>query len=79
MLSMMGHFLNNIGYLLTKLRKKKKILKMKINKRVRDDLKLSILFLDQAAKGVNMNLIVFRKPTIVHIGDALEHSMGTFA
>jgi hypothetical protein len=79
MLSMMGHFLNNIGHLLTQLRKRKKIHKMKLNKRVRDDLKLSLLFLDKAAKGIDMNLIVFRKPTVVHVGDASEHGMGAFA
>ena len=79
-LLMMGHFLNNIGHLLTQLRKKKNSKhEMKINKRVRDDLILSSSFLDHAAKGVNMNLIVFRKPTIAHIGDASEHGMGAFA
>ena len=78
-ISMMGHFLNNIEHLLTKLRRKKKNYRMKISQRVRDDLSLSLLFLDRAHEGINMNLIVFRRPTIIHIGDASEHGMGAFA
>ena len=78
-ISMMGHFLNNIEHLLTKLRRKKKNYKMKISQRVRDDLSLSLLFLDRAHEGINMNLIVFRRPSIIHIGDASEHGMGAFA
>jgi hypothetical protein len=43
---------------------------MKINQRVRDDLSLALLFVDKAHEGINMNLIVFYNPSIVHIGDA---------
>ena len=49
---------------------------MKINQRVRDYLSLALLFVDKPHEGINMNLIVFYNPSIVHIGDAWEHGMG---
>ena len=76
---MMGHFLNNIRYLLIQLQHSNKNTRKRITSRARDDLLLSLSFLDSAHKGINMNLIVFRKPSIIHIGDASEHGMGAFA
>ena len=78
-IKMMGHFLNNIRYLLTSLERSHKNIKKKITKRARDDLVLSLSFLDAARDGISMNLIVFRSPSIIHIGDASEHGMGAFA
>ena len=78
-IKMMGHFLNNIRYLLIQLQKAGKNIRKRITKRARDDLLLSLSFLDSAHKGINMNLIVLRKPSIIHIGDASEHGMGAYA
>ena len=79
-IKMMGHFLNNLHYLLTQLEKQKySYHRTKLNNRSRHDLELSLLFLDRAHAGINMNLITFRSPDIIHIGDASEHGMGAFA
>ena len=77
MLSMMGHFLNNIRYLLQLTIQKKH--NVRITRRAREDLSLARSFLSRAHDGVSMNLLTFRAPDIVHIGDASEHGMGAFA
>lgn len=73
----LGHFLNNIGHLQIKASRSKH--NVRINSRVRKDLRLAIKFTQEAALGVDMNLVSFRKPDIVHIGDASEYGMGSFA
>ena len=77
MIPMFGHFLNNIRQLEIKanIAKKNQI----IIKRAKDHFKLALKFLDQARKGVNMNLITFRIPNKINICDASEHGLGGFA
>ena len=74
---MLGHFLNNIRALQINATRKKH--NVRLSSRAREDLKLSQHFLARANKGVSMNSVVFRKPDIVHIGDASEHGLGAFA
>ena len=45
---------------------------------VKEDLKLAQKFLLKACKGVNMNLMTFRKPNLIFIGDASKHGLGGF-
>ena len=52
---------------------------MKLTQRARDDLVLSKKFIEKAHNGISMNLIVFRKPNIIYIGDASEHGLGAYA
>ena len=70
---MLGHFLNNIRNLC--LIAEERDHNVRINDRVRKDLDLSIHFIKKAQEGISMNLITFRKPTIVYVGDASEHGL----
>ena len=74
---MLGHFFNNIRFLHQKASHKKH--NVKLTRQAKDDLSLSKSFLIKAHKGVSMNLLVFCKPDIIHIGDASEHGLGAFA
>ena len=75
--SMLGHFLNNIRHLQLKAERKQH--NVMIGSRVKEDLRLARCFLSRAQQGISMNLLTFREPTIVHIGDASEHGLGAFA
>ena len=77
MIAMMGHFLSNIRHL--QIRALRSNHNVKISQRVRNDLDLACHFLTKANRGISMNLITFRSPTVVHIGDASEHGLGSFA
>ena len=72
----LGHFLNNIRSLQLKAEEKRH--NVLITNMAREDLKLTRKFLLKARKGVNMNLMTFRTPDLVFIGDASEHGMGGF-
>ena len=74
---MMGHFLNNIRHL--SLICEKKGHNVCLNKRVKEDLILGQKFIDKAYRGISMNLVVFRKPDVIYIGDASEHGLGAYA
>ena len=74
---MFAHFLNNIRGLQIKAEQSSH--NVRISKRVRDDLQLSLSFLDKAYAGINMNLITFRAPNKIYINDASEHGLGGFA
>ena len=74
---MMGHFLNNIRH--TEIRASASGKNQLLNKRTVEDFKLAAHFLIRARDGVNMNLITFRKPTLIYINDACEHGIGGFA
>ena len=75
-LTPLGHFLNNIRSLQMKAEAKKHT--VTIPKGVTRDLQLAQKFLHKAREGVNMNLMTFRAPTLIFIGDASEHGMGGF-
>ena len=74
---MMGHFLNNIRNLQIQANRRQH--NVRLSKQARDDLHLCLKFFQTAHKGVSMNLLTFRKPDVVHIGDASEHGLGAFA
>ena len=74
---MFAHFLNNIRGLQIKAEQASH--NVRISLRVREDLRLSISFLEKAYAGVNMNLITFRAPDKIYINDASEHGLGGFA
>ena len=76
-ISMFGHFFNNIRSL--QIKAAAKTHNVKIPNRVKEDLKLCKLFLKRARDGVSMNVITFRKPSICSINDAAEHGLGGFA
>ena len=77
MIPMMGHFLNNIRQ--TEIRATSSGKNQVLNKRTKEDFRLAEQFLIRARDGVNMNLITFRKPTLIYINDACEHGIGGFA
>ena len=74
---MMGHFLNNDRYIHEIAAHKNH--NIRLSRRAREDLKLVWQLIALAHKGTSMNLLAFRWPTIVHIGDASEHGLGAFA
>ena len=74
---MFGHFLNNVRS--TEIRATSTNRAQTINKRTREDLKLAQKFITKAARGVNLNLLTFRRPTHIYICDACEHGIGGFA
>ena len=75
--SILGHFFSNIRHaqILADRRKHN----VKLSKRVKEDLKLALKFLDKAKIGFSMNTIVFRKPDRFFICDASEHGLGGFS
>ena len=74
---MMGHFLNNIRH--TEIQATASGRNQILNRRTVEDFKLAEKFLLRARRGVNMNLITFRCPTLIYINDACEHGIGGFA
>ena len=73
-ISMFGHFLNNIRSLQIKANRKKHNVKISINAKA--DLLLACNFLEAFNLGLSMNSIVFRAPDHVYIGDSREHGLG---
>ena len=77
MLAMMGHFMNNLYALEIKAAKSISH-NQKILNRVKEDLQLHRKFLKIANEGISMNLLTFRNPNHIIIGDACEHGLGAF-
>ena len=77
MVKMMGHFMNNFYALKmkTEVAVPHSVL---ITNRVKEDAKLHKTFLEKAQKGISMNLLTYRKPNHIIIGDACEHGLGAF-
>ena len=71
---MFGHFLNNIRSIQIKASKTKH--NQKLTKNAIAELKLSQSFLKRAHDGINMNVLTFREPNRIYIGDASEHGLG---
>ena len=76
-LSMMGHFMNNLYALEIKAAKSIPH-NQKIPKIVKEDLQLHHKFLKIANEGISINLLTFRDPNHIIIGDACEHGLGAF-
>ena len=72
---MMGHFMNNL-YSLEEKAFAAKPNAVRITARAREDAKLHKKCLKMANEGISMNLLTFRKPTHLIIGDACEHGLG---
>ena len=77
MVKMMGHFMNNL-YALKEKTEVAHPHSVLIPTRAKEDAKLHKVFLRKAQKGINMNLLTFRKPTHIIVGDACEHGLGAF-
>ena len=73
---MAGHFMNNLIAL--KIKGEKSRHNQRIPKRVKDDIQLQRKFLRAAHEGISMNIVTFRKPTVIILGDACEHGLGAF-
>ena len=69
------HFMNNLRKMeyLAEFRKK-----VKLSHTTVEDLKLWLIFLESACRGISINRVVFRKPTIASFSDALETRIGGF-
>ena len=74
---MFAHYLNNIRSL--QITAERSSHNVRISKRVKTDLKLSLVFLAKAHQGISMNLMTFRAPNKIYINDASEHGLGGFA
>ena len=77
-LVILGHFFSNIKHL-QMIAEKKKRQNIRLNQRTKDDLLLAKEFLFKMQQGVSMNLLTFREPTNLHICDASEDGLGSFA
>ena len=73
--TMMGHFMNNL-YSLEEKAFAAIPHSVKIPQRAKEDAKLHRTCLEKARQGISMNILTFRKPTHVIIGDACEHGLG---
>ena len=74
---MMGHFMNNL-YSLEEKAFAAKPHAVRITPRAKEDAKLHKKCLEKAHAGISMNLLTFRRPTHLIIGDACEHGLGAF-
>ena len=74
---MMGHFMNNL-YALKDKAESASPHSVAITHRVKADAKIHIHCLKKAQLGISMNLLTFREPTHIIIGDACEHGLGAF-
>ena len=72
---MMGHFMNNL-YALEKKAFATKPHAVKITPRAKADARLHKKCLEKGHIGISMNLLTFRKPTHLILGDACEHGLG---
>ena len=75
MVKMMGHFMNNL-YSLEEKAFAAIPHAVKITARAKADAKLHKKCLVKARDGISMNLLTFRKPNHLIIGDACEHGLG---
>ena len=71
---MARHFICRIRYAFSKMRYPNQ--EYEIKKHVLEDLKLALRILDIATKGISMNLLTFRLPSVAYFVDACEHGVG---
>ena len=71
---MFGHFLNNIRSIQIKASRTRH--NQKLTKNAIAEFRLSQSFLKRAHEGINMNVLTFREPNRIYIGDASEHGLG---
>ncbi|KAL9183869.1 hypothetical protein ACHAXT_004725 [Thalassiosira profunda] len=70
------HFLSRLRELQFRAKKKRQI---KLDDKCTDDLKLMLVFLEKARRGISMNLISYRKPTHVYRSDSCPHGLGGYS
>jgi len=70
------HFLSRLRFLESKSSNRRKVT---ISPPVLEDLKLAQKFLNKANKGINMNMLTFRKPTHIYRADACPWGIGGFS
>ena len=71
---MARHFICRIRYAFSKMKHPNQ--EYAIRKHVLEDLRLALQILDVAAKGISMNLLTFRLPSVCYFVDASEHGVG---
>ena len=69
------HFMSKLRELLRKSENRRRI---NLNTNVPEDLKLMLFFLEEAHIGVDMNLLVYRKPTKVYRSYAFPAGLGGY-
>ena len=74
--SQVHHFMNRWRGLLKKAMNRRVI---NLTDMVVEDLKLMLFFLDEAKKGVDMNLLVYRKPTEIYRSDSCPAGLGGYS
>ena len=70
------HFLSRLRELMRRAKNRRTI---SLNAIVIEDLKLMIFFLDEAKRGIDMNLLVYRKPTKVYRSDSCPAGLGGYS
>ena len=75
-IKMMGHFMNNMYALEIKASTSNH--NIRLSQRAKEDAKIHIEFLKQAEVGISMNLLTYRMPNHIIMGDACEHGLGAF-
>ena len=73
-MTIFGHFLDNIR--LPQVKPNLLGHKVQIPLKVKKDLQLTNLFLARAAKGISMNILMFKKSTVVQVVDKSRHGLG---
>ena len=74
LIPMARHFICRIRYAFGKMRYPNQ--EYRLRKHVLEDLELALQILDVAAKGISMNLLTFRSPSVGYFVDACEHGVG---
>ena len=69
------HFLSRLRELEIRAKNRRQI---KVTEIYTEDLKLMLFFLDKANKGVDMNMIVYRKPTHCYRSDSCPMGLGGY-
>ena len=70
------HFLSRLRELERRAKNRRQI---KVTEIYAEDLKLMLFFLDKANKGVDMNMIVYRKPTHYYRSDSCPIGIGSYS
>ena len=70
------HFMSRMRGLLRRAKNRRVI---KLNDMVIEDLKSMLFFLDKAARGVDMNLLVYRKPVKIYRLDLCPADLGGYS
>lgn len=70
------HFMSRLRELLRRAKNRQSV---KLPEAAVDDIKLMLLFLDKAVKGIDVKLLVYRKPTKIYMSDSYPAGMGGYS